>query len=134
RQRQQARNPKAPPPAGSSGWTTRAILGFVVILVAPFWPGRASSRDRPRDNATHHQTQTLDRGDAKSVNASVQAGAGQVSIAGGSSRLLDADFDYGYSFSAPKVEYKTESGVGQLVISQDGDGPHFGTTHNDWSL
>jgi N-terminal domain of toast_rack, DUF2154/LiaI-LiaF-like transmembrane region len=134
RQRQQASNPNAPPPAGSSVGTTVAILGFVLILVALFWHGRAFSRDRRGDNAIHHQTQTLDRGDAKSVNASVQAGAGQVTIAGGSSRLLDADFDYGYSFSAPKLEYKTESGVGQLVISQDGDGPHFGTTHNDWSL
>src|SRR4029077_12954252 len=75
-----------------------------------------------------------ERQNAKSVHISVESGAGQVTISGGSSRLLDADFSYGYSFSSPQVAYKVESGVGQLDISQDGERTHFGTTHNDWDL
>jgi N-terminal domain of toast_rack, DUF2154/Domain of unknown function (DUF5668) len=134
RQRQQASNPNAPPPAGSSVGTTVAILGFVLILVALFWHGRAFSWDRRGDNAIHHQSRTVERDDVKSVHVSVESGAGQVTVVGGSAHLLDADFDYGYSFSNPKVEYKTDSGVGQLTITQDDEHTHFGTSHNDWNL
>jgi len=135
RQRQLAANPNAPAPAsGSSVGTIVAAVGLVLLIVALFWHGRAFSRDRHRDSGIHHTTQTLDRGDAKAVDALLQAGAGQITVTGGSSRLLDADFEYGYSFLSPKLDYKTESGAGHLVISQDSDGPHFGTSHNDWTL
>jgi hypothetical protein len=134
RQRLQTSDPNAPPPPTSSVGTTVAILGVVLVLVAVFWHGRAFSRDRRIDNAIHHQSRTIERGDAKSVNVSVESGAGEVTVAGGSSHLLDADFDYGYSYSNPSVDYKTESGVGQLTITQDSEHAHFGTSHNDWTL
>jgi len=133
RQRQQAGNPNAPPPSSSVG-TTIAILGFVLILVALLWHGRAFSRDRRGENVIHHQSRTIERDDAKSVNVSVESGAGQVTVTGGSPHLLDADFDYGYSYSNPSVEYKTEAGLGQLTITQDSEHAHFGTAHNDWTL
>jgi hypothetical protein len=135
RRRQQASDPNAPPPPASSVGTTIAILGVVLILVAVFWHGRAFSRDRRGDNAIHHQSRTIERGDAKSVNVSVESSAGQVTVVGGSSHLLDADFNYGYSYPSPKVDYRTTSGIGDLTITQDSDSPHFaGTSSNDWNL
>src|SRR5215813_1094544 len=123
-QRQRAANPNAPPASGSSVGTTIAALGFVLVLVALFWHGRAFSRDRRGDNATHHQSRTIDSpGDAKSVNVVVHAGAGQLTVAGGAGHLLDADFDYGSSYSQPQVEYKAESSIGDLTITQDEDRP-----------
>jgi N-terminal domain of toast_rack, DUF2154/Domain of unknown function (DUF5668) len=123
--------------AGGSGvsvGSTIAILGFVLVLLALFWHGRTYSGGRHGDRSTHHENRTVDRQDAKSVNVSVESGAGQVTVSGGSSHLLDADFAYGYSFSSPQVNYKLEAGVGQLDITQDGERTHFGTTHNDWDL
>jgi hypothetical protein len=114
--------------------STIGIIAFVFVLLALFWHGRAFSGGRHGDRSMHHESRTVERQDAKSVHISVESGAGQVTISGGSSRLLDADFSYGYSFSSPQVAYKVESGVGQLDISQDGERTHFGTTHNDWDL
>src|SRR5216683_7168818 len=116
---------------GSSVGSTIAILAFVLVLLALFWHGRAFSGGRYADRSTHHETRAVERQDAKSVRVSVESGSGQVTVSGGSSRLLDADFSYGYSFASPQVAYKVESGIGQLDITQDGERTHFGTTHND---
>jgi hypothetical protein len=72
-----------------------------------------------------HESRTVDLEDAKSVNSSVQTSAGQLTISGGSSRLLDADFGFSDSYASPRVDYHIDSGVGQLTISQDDRNTHF---------
>ncbi len=131
--RAQGSDPNAP--RGSSVGATIAILGFVLVLVALFWHGRTFSRDGHfAASSLRHEVQTVDLQNAKSVNASVQAGAGQVNVSGGSSHLLDADFNFADSYSSPKVDYNVASGVGQLSITQDGEHTHFGSSHNEWNL
>lgn len=130
--RQQGSDPNAR--RGSSVGATIAILAFVLVFVALFWRGRAFSHDGRSASSLHHEVRTVMRQDAKSVNASVQAGAGEVNISGGSSNLLDADFDFGDSYSNPKVDYNVASGVGRLTISQDSEDAHFVSSHNDWNL
>src|SRR5260370_34329055 len=61
-------------------------------------------------------------------------GAGQLTINGGASHILDADFTYSYSFDQPRVDYHVDGGVGQLNISQDSHSVHFGRSQNDWIL
>jgi hypothetical protein len=119
---------------GSSVGATIAILAFVLVFVALFWRGRAFSHDGRSASSLHREVRTVERQDAKSVNASVQAGSGEVSISGGSSHLLDADFSFGDSYSNPRVDYNVASGVGQLTISQDAENTHFMGSHNDWNL
>jgi hypothetical protein len=119
---------------GVSIGSTVAILAFILALLALFWHGRAFSRERHGDRSMHHEVRSIERQDAKSAHITVESGAGQVTVSGGSSRLLDANFSYGYSFSSPQVDYKVQSGVGELTITQDGERTHFGTTHNDWDL
>jgi hypothetical protein len=125
-------NPPAAP-CRSVG-STIALVAFLFVLVALFWHGRAFSHGHRGDSSMHHETRSVERQDAKSVNVSVQSGAGEVNVSGGAPRLLDADFNYGYSFSSPQIDYKVESGVGQLTITQDSTGAHFGTSHNGWNL
>jgi hypothetical protein len=121
--------------AGPSVAGTVAILAFVLILVALFWRGRAFSHERGfASSSQHREVRTVERQDAKSVNASVQAGSGEVNISGGSSHLLDAEFSFGDSYSNPRVDYNVASGVGQLTISQDSEDTHFMGSHNDWNL
>jgi hypothetical protein len=123
-------NPGAP--AASSIGATVAVVALICVLAVLLWDGRAKGR---HDSAPmHHQSRTVDRQDAKSVNVSLEAAAGQLNISGGSNHLLDADFAYSDSYASPQVNYHIDSGVGQLTISQDDHGPHFGISRNDWNL
>jgi N-terminal domain of toast_rack, DUF2154/Domain of unknown function (DUF5668) len=119
--------------SGFSIGTTTGILAFIVLLVALFWHGRVSSRDRHAH--WQHQTLTVQRQNAKFVHASMQASAGEFTISGGAEQLLDADFTYSGSYDRPRVEYNVADGVGHLEISQDDHTPvPFGNTHNEWTL
>jgi N-terminal domain of toast_rack, DUF2154/Domain of unknown function (DUF5668) len=120
-------------PPGTSIGTTVGVVAFVCVLGVLLWHGRAFSRER-RSSFTRHESFTVDRQGAASVNTSIQSSAGQVTIGGGSSRLLDADFNFSDSYGAPKVDYHVASGVGELSLTQDDRGPHFGVSHNDWNL
>jgi hypothetical protein len=125
-------NPGAP--AGPSIGVAVAIVAFICILGVLLWHGRAFSRNRRDSSVMHHESRTIDREDARSVNVSVQAAAGQLNISSGSSHLLDADFGFNDTYANPRVDYHIDSGIGQLTISQDDRGPHFGISHNDWNL
>jgi len=119
----------------SSIGTMIAVVAFVLVLVALFGRGRAFSRERHLPaSSLRHEVRTVERQNAKSVNASVDAGSGEMSIGGGSSHLLDADFTFSDSYSNPKVNYNVMSGIGQLNISQEGNNAHFGRSHNEWNL
>jgi len=120
--------------SGVSLGATFGALAFVLVLIILFWHGRAFTRDRRYSGDLQHQSRTVDRQGAKSVNVSLETSAGEFNISGGSSHLLDADFNYSGSYETPRVEYSVSNGVGHLSISQDDTTTHFGTTHNDWNL
>jgi N-terminal domain of toast_rack, DUF2154/Domain of unknown function (DUF5668) len=117
----------------SSIGTTVAVVALVCVLGILLWHGHAFSKGRRESSFMRHENRTVERQDAKSVQASVQASAGQLTIGGGSSHLFDGDFSFSDSYATPKVDYRVDSGVGQLTISQD-ERNHFGVSHNDWTL
>ena len=119
---------------GVSTGSTVGVVAFVAVLVLLFWHGHAFSRDR--HISLQHQTRTVELQSAKSVHASLEAGSGEFIIGGGSTHLVDADFDYASSYEAPRVDYNVSNGVGQLTISQDNGGTHthFGAERNKWNL
>ncbi len=127
-------NPDTTPRSGVSLGPTFGALAFVLVLVVLFWHGRAFTRDRHYSSDLQHQSRTVDRQGAKSVDVSLETSAGEFNISGGSSHLLDADFNYSGSYETPRVDYNVADGVGHLNISQDSGGTHFGTTHNQWNL
>src|SRR2546430_781583 len=128
------KNPNAPRTNVSVG-SSIGVVVFILVLVGLFWHGRAFSRDR-RSSYSHlqHQSRTVDRQNAKSVHASLEAGAGQFNVSGGSSHLLEADFDFSDSYGTPRVDYNVSNGTGELTITQDSENTHFGATHNEWNL
>lgn len=119
---------------GVSLGATFGALTFVLVLIILFWHGRAFTRDRRYSSDLQHDSRTVDRQGAKSVNVSLDAGTGELNISGGSSHLLDADFNYSSSYETPRVEYNVADGVGHLSISQDDGGMRFGAKHNQWNL
>lgn len=120
--------------ANSSIGATVAVVAFIGVLGVLLWHGRGFARARHDSSFMRHESRTVERQNAQSVHTAVQASAGQVTIGGGSSHLLDADFNFSDSYAAPRVDYHVDSGVGQLAISQDDSSSRFGVSHNEWNL
>lgn len=121
----------------ANSWSVGATVGvvaFVAVFMILAFHGHAFSHNRHFTSMMKHENHEVDLQGAKSLVASVQSPAGQVIIGGGSSRTLDADFNFAESYGSPVVDYHVTSGVGNLTITQDGDSPHFGVSHNDWNL
>jgi len=128
------KNPDAPP--GSSVGATVGILAFVLLLFVFLWHGHAFSRGRGHgfSASVRHEVRTVDLAGAKTVRADLNIGAGQLTLRGGSSHLVDADFDYYEREGTPQIEYAVDAGKGELKISQEHAGPNIGGTRNNWTL
>jgi hypothetical protein len=129
---QRSRNPNAPP--GVSMGATIGVLAFVVVLVLLIWHGHGLSRRHGFNSETQHTAQAVDLQGAKSARAKLEMGAGELTINGGSSRLLDGDFNFNDSFDEPRVDYHVTGGVGEITISQESRSVHFGNSRNEWNL
>jgi hypothetical protein len=112
---------------GSSG-TVVALLVFLAII------GFAVMVGKDGRSATVHDTQAIELQGAKSVNANVTMPAGELTLTGGSSRLLDADFNYRTVEGKPRVDYSVSGDKGQLDVTQNEKHIHFGSRRNDWKL
>jgi hypothetical protein len=129
------RNPDAPRGGSSLGATVGTVV-FVIVLVVLLGSGRRFNRWRGGTvYAMQHQSRTVDRGDVKNVRATLEMNAGDINLSGGSSHLLEADFDYRSSSGTPKVDYSISGTTGDLRISQDDNDNHIRTTSdNHWTL
>src|ERR1700684_1277860 len=65
-----------------------------------------------------HDTQTVELDKAEMVRVEMRMGAGELNVAGGSARLLDADFEYILPESKPVVHYQASSFRGILTITE----------------
>lgn len=130
---QRRQHPDAP--RGASMGASVGALAFVVVLVALLWHGRNYSRGHGGTvYAMQHLSRTVDRDDAKSVRVTLDMGAGGLNLSGGSSHLMEADFDYRSSSGAPKVDYSISGITGNLRVSQDSDVHINSSSDNHWML
>jgi len=60
------------------------------------------------------ESKSVELGDAKSVRAEINFGAGDLELSGGADKLLEADFNYNVAALKPEVEYTD----GTLVVRQ----------------
>ncbi|HTS11846.1 MAG TPA: toast rack family protein [Candidatus Limnocylindrales bacterium] len=104
-----------------------ALLVLFAIFGLAVWHGHRHSDDL-------HDTHSIALLGAKSVMADINMPAGRLTLDGGDSRLLDADFDYWDEEGKPTVDYSVADDRGSLSIRQEGRHIHFGTTHNTWNL
>lgn len=98
------------------------------------WNGGRWNWDRRAWGPPGHDTQSVDAQGAKSVSADVNMPAGEIILSGGSSHLLDADFQYTSGYEKPNVTYEVSGGHGQLDVVQNSHGPEFGSRDDEWTL
>jgi hypothetical protein len=80
-----------------------------------------------------HKTRTIDLDKAEIVRVTLKMGAGELSVSGGSARLVEADFDYSPPRGEPVVRYHSTGVRGDLTVEQP---PFSGPQHGDykWDL
>lgn len=99
------------------------------------WPDSAWWHSRTFADE-EHDTQAVELQGAKSVDMDLDIPAGQLTLSGGSSRLMDADFRYDQHEGKPTVEYSVSGERGNLSVRQDGGDfhSHFGSHDNEWNM
>jgi len=107
-----------------------AILAVVLLLCLVFVGARRNGRWSTR---LVHESKSVEAQGADTVRMSVDMPAGDLRIAGGAAKLLDADFDYSESEGRPEISYDSSGSDRRLSITQNGS-PHIGRTENTWSL
>lgn len=122
-------------PVGS----TVGTLLFLVVLGFLLWRDHAFERRSWIDvtsNSAHrgHETQVVERKDAKAVRMNIQMPAGELRVNGGGQHLMEADFYQGGAWSAPAIDYSVSDGIGALRVSQEGAGHVIGNSDNVWNL
>src|SRR5690242_12050684 len=126
-------------PEAASVFPVGVTLGtavFLLVLLGLIFRGHTyASREWPSHSTTKsHKVESIDKKDAKSVRMSVKMPAGDLSMSGGAESLLNADFSFGSSWHAPKIEYSVSGGQGDLSIEQDGGGTLVTNSDNTWNL
>jgi len=120
-------NPQA---SGSAFLSGTAITVFIVVLLFG-----VSVHESGASNPIVHHSKIVQKENAQSVTAKIEMPAGELTIEGGSSNLLDADFVHDEFSGEPRVDYSSSGTSGHLDISQrDRGGLHFGRNENKWDL
>jgi hypothetical protein len=89
----------------------------------------------PNTGPTRHESRTIDLGDAERVRVGLTMGAGELRIAGGASKLMNADFIYNVDAWKPEVNYRSTGAFGDLTVEQPGGSRgHGGNQKYEWDL
>ena len=67
---------------------------------------------------TQTDSQSVELGNAESVQAAIKMGVGQLNIRGGATDLMDAEFTYNVEDWRPEVDYQQRGDIGELQVSQ----------------
>jgi hypothetical protein len=135
--RAQRRSDPEGAPAIPIGSTIGTVL-FLIVMGYLLWHDRALTRhdwmNVSAGTAHEHETQTVDLQGAKAARVVVHMPSGMLSIQGGATQLMDADFSQGAAWAAPNVDYNVENGFGTLTIDQQSASQFVGHSDNTWRL
>ena len=81
-------------------------------------------------------TRSIDLGDAESIDARIQMGAGKLMVSGGSANVMDAEFTYNVADWKPEVSYRETGEKGTLRVGQpEGHGISLGgRVRYEWEI
>jgi hypothetical protein len=110
------------------------LVAMLFILVVLFLITGCEEGARVGDLQT--ETETVELGDAESVEVEIEMGAGELDVSGGASELLDATFTYNVEELNPEATFSN----GKLVVRHDDVKEGIGTLfdlddyRNEWDL
>lgn len=90
---------------------TKHLLLTIVLIATMLL---TSCNSQARVGALRSESKSVELGDAKSVRAEINFGAGDLELSGGADKLLEAGFNYNVAALKPEVEYTD----GTLVVRQ----------------
>ena len=119
--------------------STLGTIAFLVIMGVLLWHHRDEVRTgwvSASSDSGHrsHETQTVDRKDAKAARINVHMPAGELIISSGAEHLLEADFSQGASWESPTIDYSVDNGFGNLTINQQSSNRFMSNSDNIWKL
>lgn len=123
-------------PRRSNLGATIGVLACVLVVALLLWHGGGRAGARGFGASMRHDLRSVDLQGAKSVRGVINMSAGDLTLSGDSTRLLDASFDYRESDGSPRVDYQVSGDHGQLTIDEP-DVPRrviFGGNHTTWNL
>lgn len=88
-----------------------------------------------RPGPREHDSQSVDRDNAKLVRVSFNMGSGSLRVEGGTDKLANADFTYNSPWK-PEVHYSSSAGYGRLTFGEP-DRDHnvrVGRQENEWAV
>jgi hypothetical protein len=113
----------------------RVVIAAVLVLVAVAFASTAC-REGVRVGDLQTKSQTVELGDADSVNVDIQMGAGELDVSGGASELLEATFTYNVAELNPQATYTGATLEVKDSDVQEGIGSLFDLDEyrNEWDL
>jgi hypothetical protein len=87
-----------------------------------------------RIGATEHQTQSIELDKAEMARVEIRMGAGELRVAGGSAKLMDADFTYNVPSWKPVVKYTSTGFRGDLIVEQPNRSHSASRVNYRWEL
>ena len=90
---------------------TKYLLMNIVFIATMLF---TSCSSQARVGVLRSESQSVELGDARSVRAEINFGAGDLELSGGADKLLEADFNYNVAALKPEVKYTD----GTLVVRQ----------------
>jgi hypothetical protein len=81
-----------------------------------------------------HLQKSIDLDKSEMARVELKMGAGELRVEGGSSKLMDAEFDYNVPSWKPAVTYNASSFRGELLIEQPANSRGGSNTNYKWSL
>jgi hypothetical protein len=93
---------------------------------------------RLRVGTLQEVTETVERQDAEEARITVEMGAGELNIGGGTANLMEAEFEFNVDEWEPEVSYEVSDGTGMLTVRQpnveETVGIPDGNVVNRWNL
>jgi len=99
----------------STSQKKRVVIASLLILIAVVF-SVSGCYQRVRVGDLQTKSQTVELGDADSVNVEIQMGAGELDVSGGASELLEASFTYNVEELNPRATYAN----GRLEVKDSG--------------
>jgi hypothetical protein len=83
---------------------------------------------------TRRETASIDLGNIQSATVELRLGAGELRVAPGTRKLMEANFSYNVPEWKPVLDYRDGAEGGELKLSQPNQLHAFGNGVNDWDV